>query len=69
MTLKYSKYTRKNNEQDSNTISDTPSIDKQEQSYRNEQPTSDNRNTTQPDDTTKQHRANSNIKSIKNLKI
>ena len=36
-----------NNEQDSNTISDTPSIDKQEQSKRNEPPTSENRNTSQ----------------------
>ena len=37
-----------NNEQDSNTISDIPSIDKQEQSNRNEPRTSENRNTTQP---------------------
>ena len=35
-----------NNEQDSNTKSDTLNIDKQEQSNRNEQPTSENRNTT-----------------------
>ena len=33
-----------NNEQDYNTISDTPSIDNQEQSNRNESPTSENRN-------------------------
>ena len=42
---------KKNNEQDSNTISDTPSIDKQEQSNRNKPPTSENRNTTLLNDT------------------
>ena len=35
-----------NNEQDTNTISDTQSIDKQEQSNRSEPPTSENRNIT-----------------------
>ena len=57
-----------NNEQDSNTISDTPSINKQEQSNRNEPATSENRNTAQPNNTqhaTEQHRANTNTK-IKN---
>ena len=37
-----------NNEQDSNTISDIPSIDKQKQSNWNETLTSENRNATQP---------------------
>ena len=37
-----------NNEHDSNTISDTPSIDKQKQSNRNEPLISENRNATQP---------------------
>ena len=40
-----------NNWKDSNTTSDTPSMDKQEQFKRNEPPTSENRNTTQPNDT------------------
>ena len=40
-----------NNNQDTNTITDTLSIDKQEQSNRNELPTSKNRNTTQLNNT------------------
>ena len=39
------------NEQDSNTISDISSIDKQEQFNQNEPSTSENRNTTQPNTT------------------
>ena len=46
------------NERDINTISDTPSIDKQEQSNRNELPTSENKH-----HTTKQHRANTNTRT------
>ena len=42
-----------NNEPDSKTISDTPSINKQKQSKRNEPPTSENRNATQPNNTEK----------------
>ena len=44
-----------NNEQDSNTISDTPSIDKQEQSNLNKPPTSKKRNTTQSNNTEQHH--------------
>ena len=40
-----------NNEQDTNTISDTPSINKQKQCNRNKPPISENRNNTQPDNT------------------
>ena len=40
-----------NKEQDSNTISNTPYIDKQNQSNRNEPPTSENRIATQPNNT------------------
>ena len=55
-----------NNEHDSNTISDTPSFDKQKQSNRNELPTSENRNA-------KQYRANTNSRTktktnLENLK-
>ena len=64
---------RTNNEQDSNAISDTPSIDKQEQSNRNEPPTSENRNTTQPNTTeqtlTQKQKINlENLKKIMNEK-
>ena len=41
-------YQKINNEQDSNTISDTPSINKQKQPNRNESPNSENRNNAQP---------------------
>ena len=44
-------YQKTNNEQDSNKISDIPTIDQQEQSKRNELPTSEYRNTTQPNNT------------------
>ena len=40
-----------NNEQNTNTILDTPNTNKQEQSNRNEPPTSENRNTTHPNNT------------------
>ena len=40
-----------NNEPDSNAISDIPSINKQKQSNRDEPPTSENRNATQPNNT------------------
>ena len=40
-----------NNEHDTYTMSNTPSIDQQEQSNWNEPPTSENRNTTQSNST------------------
>ena len=63
--------TEKNNEQDSYTISDTPSIKKQKQSHQNEPPTSENRNTTQANNTekilTREQKVNlENLKRIMN---
>ena len=59
------------NEHDSNTISDTPCIDKQNQSNRNEPPTSENRNAIQPNNTeqalTQEQKVNlENLKRIMN---
>ena len=60
-----------NNIQDSKTISDTPSTDKQEQSNQNELPISENRNTTTPNNTeqtpTQEQKINlENLKKIMN---
>ena len=49
-------------------MSDTPSIDKQEKSNRNEPPTSENRNTTQPNNTEQTLTQEQKI-NLKNLKI
>ena len=61
-----------NYEQDTNTFTDTPRIDKQKQSNRNEQPTSENRNTTQPNATqpndTKQTLTQEQKINLENLK-
>ena len=56
-----------NNKQDSNTISDTQSIVKQLQSNRNEPPTSENINTTQPNNT-EQTLTQEQIINLENLK-
>ena len=61
-----------NHEQVSNTISDTPSINKQEQSNQNKPPTSENRNTIQLNDiqpnNTKQTLAQEQKINLENLK-
>ena len=58
-----------NNEQDTNTISDTPIIDKQEQSNRNKLPISENRNTTHPNSTeqTLTQKQKINLKNVKKI--
>ena len=61
--------TLENKEQNSNTISDIPSINKQKHSNQNEPPTSENRNTTQPNNTeqTLTQKQKVNLENVKRI--
>ena len=56
-----------NNEQDSNIILDTPSINKQKQFNQNKPPTLENRNNTQPNNTEQTRTQEQNV-NLENLK-